>query len=242
MRTALGVGELWKNNNFRSLSQSLLTVALLTVALFPRAQAQTCVLACSDAQISLDENCEAIVTVAMLADTAQCPAGSFVVHVLTAGGDTIDTSPMVTDDEIGVDLVAHVVDVNSGQSCWANITVEDKLPPQIECDCPPVDDPADAAPECVVNCLEAVGDTDPIVTENCSDWELFLISEVIEPICDSNYIRKLTRRYTAVDEAGNVSDTCEQVLFLERIDFDLIEWPDSIEVQCDGNWLDNDGQ
>ena len=247
---SLGRGEFWNTKTFKTLSQSLLTVTLLFVALMPRANAQSCVLACSPAQISLDMYCEAEVTVSMLADTSQCPAGSFVVHVLYAGtSDTIPGSPVVTDAQIGVALDAHVVDVNSGQSCWSSITVEDKLPPQITCNCPPVEDPEDAAPECIVNCLDAVGDSDPVVVENCSTYDLFLVGETIEAICDPQFIRKLTRKYIAVDEAGNYSDTCEQVLFLERIDFSLINWPDSLTiiggnpVLCDGNFQDdnNDG-
>ena len=126
---SLGRGEFWNTKTFRTLSQSLLTVTLLFVALMPRANAQSCVLACSPAQISLDMYCEAEVKVSMLADTLSCPAGSFVVHVLYAGtSDTIPTSPIVTVAEIGVALDAHVVDVNSGQSCWSSITVEDKMP------------------------------------------------------------------------------------------------------------------
>lgn len=243
-RVSLGRGRFWISKPFRTLSLSLLTVAFSIAALAPAAKAQTCALACSGAQISLDENCEAEVTVAMIADTSQCPNGEFVVYVIEVGGDTIPTSPFVNGYNIGMNLYASVYDVNSGQSCWAPITVEDKLPPQITCNCPPVMDPAEAEPECIVNCLDAIGDTEPDLVDNCSDAQIILINETIMPICDPQFIRKLTRKYVAVDEAGNMSDTCEQVFFLERIDFSLIEWPDSLTilggnpVLCDDDFLD----
>ena len=128
---SLGNGENW----YKRLSQSLIAVALLFVALVPRADAQSCQLTCSPAQISLDQQCQAVVTVGMLADTSLCMGGSFVVHVLYAGtSDTVPTSPVVTDAEIGLALDAHVVDEVSGNSCWSSITVEDKMPPMITCD------------------------------------------------------------------------------------------------------------
>ena len=242
---SLGSGRFW-TIPFRTLFLSLLTVALSQTFSPSEVQAQ-CALACSGAQISLDENCQAEVTVAMLADTSQCEDGDFVVYVIEVGGDTIPTSPFVTGDEIGADLYASVYDLESGQSCWAPITVEDKMPPQLSCNCPPVDDPDEADPECIVNCLDAVGNTEPDITDNCGDAEIVLLTETIEPICDDEYIRKLTRRYVAQDESGNISDTCEQVFFLERIDFDLIEWPDSATIIggnpffCDEDFLDEDG-
>ena len=244
---SFGSGRFWTNKLFRTWSQSLLTVALMTAAFLPSTYAQNCALACDGAQISLDEECMAEVTVAMIAaDTTQCPAGDFVVYVLTLADDTIPTSPFVTEDEIGVPLKAVLYDLNSGQSCWSNITVEDKMPPQLTCNCPPVDDPDMATEDCIINCLDAVVYEMPDVEDNCTDATIILLNEVLTPICHPRFIKRMVRTYTSVDEYGNYSDTCMQELYLERIDFGLINWPDSLTVlgmnpvQCDANFLDLD--
>lgn len=187
------------------------------------------------------------ITVAMLADTSECPAGDFVVYVQTLDGVNIPTSPYVTENEIGVPLQAVVYDLNSTNSCWAFITVEDKLPPELTCNCPPVEDPADAAPECIINCLEAINYPGPDVEDNCTDNPtLILLNEFTDTIglCNTNFISRLTRVYTAVDEYGNYSDTCEQVLFLERINFNDVWYPPSFQgadaFECEDGFLDLD--
>ncbi len=248
MKTTVSLGREGHCNEIRkTLSQALLTVALVLAAFLPRVTAQSCVLACHNAQVSLDQQCQALVTVSMLADTLECPEGQFGVYIVTLDGDTIPSSPYVTEAERGDTLIAHVYDLVSGQSCWSYIHVEDKLPPVMDCNCPPVDDPSEASPDCIVNCLEAVNFPPPDIIENCPGGaHTILLNETITPICDSSFIRRLERQYTAVDASGNYADTCTQVLFLHRIDFGLIDWPDSLTVlngnavECDAPFLDED--
>ncbi len=245
MKTTVSLGRDGHCNEIRkTLSQALLTVALVLAAFLPRATAQSCVLACHGAQVSLDQQCLAEIVTSMLADTSQCPGGDFSVHVLTLAGDTIPTSPIVTEAERGLTLIASVFDENSGQSCWSYITVEDKLPPMVSCNCPPVG-PDEVTPECVVNCLEAIVFPVPDLIENCPGGaQIILLSETITPLCHPDFIRRLERTYTAVDASGNYADTCTEVLYLERIDFDLIDWPDSLSIltgnalECDAPFLD----
>lgn len=248
MKTTVSLGrEGHCTEKRKTLSQSLLTVALVLAAFLPQISAQggLCVLACHGAQISLDQNCMAEVTTQMVSNTSGCPGGIFQVHVLTLAGDTIPTSPYVTEDEIGMTLKAVVQDIISGQTCWSIITVEDKLPPTVTCNCPPVADPNDASPDCIVNCLDAVVYPGPQVIDNCPGGvQIILLNEIIVPICHDRFIRRMERQYTAVDASGNYADTCTEVLFLERIDFDLIVWPDSFTVlkgnpfYCDQPFLD----
>lgn len=217
-------------------SHTLLTVILL-IAGFGTAtlNAQSlCALSCDGAQISLNENCMAEVTYPDIADTSQCLNGNFSVHVLTLAGDTIPTSPFVTEAEIGMTLIASVFDSISGNSCWSYITVEDKLPPQIACNCPPGVPDTLLPPECFVNCIDLDLDLfpGPIVTDNCSNTgEIDVVyTQTVETICDPDYIKRITRRYVATDEYGNQSDTCVQVLYSERIDFGDIVFPDSFST------------
>jgi hypothetical protein len=355
-------------------------VILFCLLLFhAKADAQSCVLACHDAQISLDMDCNAEVTHHMISDTSACLAGDYEVHVMTLAGDTLPLSPMVGYNEIGMTLMASVFDVVSGNSCWSTITVEDKMAPLMDCDCAPVtsiegvldvmdltvdiEDPCWAFPpldlppvgggghyydtypfsitvagmytftfagvptdaigaifdgpfdpndvcanliggdddsgsgfdpelmiqlnlvpgdytlvtstwssfgnlgayswavsgpgdivqdieQCIVSCTDVSPIfPGPAIDDNCSGGTTILVDEDLEPICHPLFIQKLTRWYTAVDAAGNYADTCKQVFFLERIDFEAITWPpvwsiaNNNAISCSTPFpdVDNDG-
>ncbi|MDQ3018002.1 MAG: ice-binding family protein, partial [Bacteroidota bacterium] len=91
--------------------------------------------------------------------------------------------------------------------------------------------------------------TGPSAFDNCSDVEIILLDETSTLLCDSLLIRQVSRTYVARDESGNESEPCVVNFFLERIDFSLIEFPDSLTVsngnaiQCNLTFADanNDG-
>src|SRR5678816_2070753 len=118
-----------------SLSASLLLLTLLWQN--PAFSQGNCSLGCHGAQVSLGIDCTAEITVAMIADTSQCTNGDFIVYVITLQGDTLPDAT-VTGANIGQTLIASVYDNISGNSCWSYITVQDKLPPQMDCQCTPV--------------------------------------------------------------------------------------------------------
>jgi hypothetical protein len=123
----------------RLLSLSLSASFLLLTLLWhnPAFSQGNCSLGCHGAQVSLGTDCTAEITVAMIADTSQCTNGDFTVYVITLGGDTIPNAT-VTGAQIGTTLIASVHDALSGNSCWSYITVQDKLPPVLDCQCTPV--------------------------------------------------------------------------------------------------------
>lgn len=73
----------------------------------------------------------------MIGDTSACTNGQFEVFVIELDGDTVPNAT-VTEIHIGTTLIASLYDHISGNSCWSYITVADKLPPSLECDCTPV--------------------------------------------------------------------------------------------------------
>ena len=345
----------------RLLSQSLsASLLLLTLTwLNPVSGQGNCSLGCHGAQVSLGTDCTAEVTLSMIvAETSSCPNGQFVVYVYTLQGDTIPNAT-VTEAQIGMTLIASARDLISGNSCWSYITVQDKLPPQIECECTPVghitgtltaadpstnlsfpcmafapaflvplagnhyydewnfqiaeagmytftfsgtltdglgaiyandfnpasvctnllggdDDSGGGLNPLIViqlnmvpgnyvfvtstwnaantgayswwitgpgdvfnggeDCFKSCSDVDqshplPVVFDNCTDNATpILLNEEIEVLCHPQFVKKLTRQWTAVDASGNHADTCIQVFYLERIDFNDIVFPDSFTV------------
>src|SRR5687768_7504234 len=142
----------------RLLSQSL-TASLLVLTLMwqnPVYSQVNCSLACHGAQVSLGADCIAQITPEMIGDTSQCVGGDFVVYVITLSGDTIEDA-LVGEDEIGMTLIASLVDLNSGNSCWSYITVNDKMNPTLICESD------------TISCLELLVFEPPLAFDNCSD-------------------------------------------------------------------------
>ncbi|MEL6988813.1 MAG: hypothetical protein AAGK97_13445, partial [Bacteroidota bacterium] len=174
----------------------------------------------------------------MVLDTSACLGGSFTVEIFD-GDDLIPTSPMVPGDYIGASLVAKVTDAVSGNNCWSNLLIEDKMPPMVMCE-----------DTTRIPCTSFDNLPDPPATDNCDpNPTVIVLSQTEVPLnCDSLYVKRVERKYTAVDASGNQGDTCTQILLLERVDFDLITWPDSLirlnmnAIACDASYdLDGDG-
>ena len=230
--------EKTKIRSFLSHSAKLFLLVIMTIAT-QNLQSQ-CTMVCHDAQVSLGLNCDAEITYAMVADTIPCPMGNFIVEVYDESGNTlIPTSPVVNNSHIGQTLVAKVIDLVSGNSCWSYILIEDKMPPTVQC----VD-------TLIIPCTSFDNLADPIAIDNCDpNPTVIVLGETEVPLpCDPLYVKRVERQYTAVDSYGNQGDTCTQILLLERVDFALITWPDSLlritgsPVLCDDDYdLNGDG-
>ena len=154
-----------------------------------------CSLACNGStQVSLDSNCQALITAGMiLQDTTSCNMGSFIVEIRDEHENVITTSPIATVDLIGGISSVKIIDTNSGNSCWGFITVEDKLGPIATC---PTSD-------VIINCAAINAFTGPEFIDNCDGvMEPILLSESIETLCDPDFIKTLTRTFTAFDSRG----------------------------------------
>ena len=96
-------------------------------------------LACNDhVNISLDENCEAIVGADDILEGG--PYGCYDFYEVNLFFDAaltqpVPTSPLLTSQNVGQTLYVQVVDPNSnqGNSCWGTLFVEDKVIPDLEC-------------------------------------------------------------------------------------------------------------
>ncbi len=100
------------------------------------AQPTPCALACNGlTQVSLDQNCQAVVTPAMiLNDTlSSCRGGQFSVTIFDKFKKPLVPPNRVTGAQAGQKLQVEIRDLISGNRCWGDILVEDKLPPVIEC-------------------------------------------------------------------------------------------------------------
>jgi subtilisin-like proprotein convertase family protein len=93
----------------------------------------TTTLACNDnVQVSVNENCEAFIGTDMILEGG--PYGCYDDYLVAVEGYGSDFGGVTIDgDAIGETLQVTVTDPTTGNSCWGTISVEDKIPPTIQC-------------------------------------------------------------------------------------------------------------
>lgn len=205
---------------------------LSTLGLSPNQLRAQCALGCNGSiQVSLDANCEAAITPDLVITdfeggmTPSCPAGVFTVQIQDEHGNTLvfplnpDGFPVIDGSLIGQTAFVSITDEVSGNSCWGELTVEDKIPPIIEC----VDIDA-------LFCFEQIDFTPTLQIPECSDVVFDLIgSNVVVNDCNSGLdpeiLKVVTSTYVATDESGNVSEPCTFTYNVLRHPIDLVEGP-----------------
>lgn len=226
-------------NQFSSYLRIPLLMLIGLIALSQNSSAQ-CSLACNaNTQISLNSDCQAVVTPDMILNGSMtsCSLGVFEVVVTDLAGNVIPGSPVVTDAHLGKTWMVSVRDtsVSNGNECWGYITVEDKIAPTITCNpptgpvyCFQIDD---YAPQASDNCSAiAFETTEPLTTlNNCQD-----------PNIPDSILMIVSQSFYAVDASGNVSEECELVIMVSRIeDLEDIDAPDQL-ILADGSNLQCD--
>ncbi|HLP93002.1 MAG TPA: T9SS type A sorting domain-containing protein [Saprospiraceae bacterium] len=119
----------------------------------------------------------------------------------------------VTEADINFTYTYRVTHIPSGNTCQGSIKIEDKLPPVLLCENFTV--PCNA-PDLTPSVLEDDYNVPavPSVTD-CQDVDLTYIDQETPRDCASGLTRTILRKWTAVDESGNVS-TCEQIISFDR--------------------------
>ncbi len=225
------------NFTFRIFEKCLTTILILAGMVFSPAMVNACEMSCGGKQqVSLDENCEAEITAEMILSDggASCAGATFTVNAkLTMNGPAFATGPTVILDGtyIGQELIIEIESDDAGviNRCWGLIELEDKLAPTIECE------------DITVSCSDPEGLMPTFVGTDCDPNPVInLIDQVEEQLCDDNFLKTITKTFTATDNAGFTSDPCTQVITVERIDIDAIEFPENLML-IDDNGLACDG-
>jgi hypothetical protein len=148
-------------------------------------------------------------------------------------GDTVPNATL-TWEHVGQTFKVSVVSVCTGQSCWGFITVEDKLPPVINCIC---SGDVKGEEDCSVNCLQVNQILDghipeelqPYVEDNCGGATLEVTNiEVSYAPCINGYVLV---SWLATDQSGNTS-TCVQYYDIVPIALDSLQFVMIISVNA----------
>lgn len=227
------------NFTFRIFEKCLTTITIMAALLFSPALVNACEMSCGGKQqVSLDENCMAEITPEMILtdDGASCIGATLTVAAkLTMDGPAFEEGATVILDGtyIGQDLVIEVISDDGGiiNRCWGFIELEDKLAPTIECE------------DITVSCSDPDGQMPTFVGTDCDPNPVInLIDLQEEALCDDVYLKTITKTFTATDNAGYTSEPCTQIITVERIDIDAIDFPDNLmtvmmsALECDGDY------
>ncbi|MBR9922245.1 MAG: HYR domain-containing protein [Bacteroidetes bacterium] len=175
-------------------------------------------LTCNDLiTFSLDQNGEVQLNADFLLEGG--PYGCYDDYIIDVEGPTDD---VLDCSHIGEEWIVSVTDPETGNYCWSTIIVEDKLAPVFDCPTTDVE----------ISCTENIEDVPPpTATDNCLVFDIQLVYEetIDDDACDDNTVR-IRRDYIAIDQYGNQSDICSQIVALTRPDD--VDFPDDLEWEC----------
>ena len=181
----------------------------------------------SQINVSLDDNCRTQLTPQQFLSSPLATGVAYQLMVTDHLGNIVPNS-VLTDSHLFTSLTVKVINPCDGNSCWSTINVEDKLGPVIQCD------------TIAIPCFE-LDNYMPLVRDNCSNATVELVAQTITPLtCDPDFIQEVNRRYIAIDEFGNRSTACDQLIQLERFPIDSIVFPDSLTLMNMNNLTCND--
>lgn len=191
---------------------------------------------CNDqVNVSLNADCQALIRPDMILEGPNGQYGPpFTITIAAVNVTNNNTNqPIIT----GPGYFKVTVTNSSGNKCWGNLLVEDKLPPQIEsCACPQ----GNTNPDCQFLCTDidafyagTLSFPVPIVDENCSSYTTLSSDQEITVglPCGAKIIR---RTWVFTDSYGNVSVPCVSDYYFGPVDLtnDVAAPEPNVQMTC----------
>ena len=180
-------------------------------------------------QVSIEQGCESVVTPDMVLEGTYPCFDDYSVVIKDAAGVPLDPPNVVTADHAMQTLTVHLVHPISGNVCWGNILVEDKLAPALTC-------PDDVTIMCTEDPDKKIAGQlvtgEPGVDE-CSDWSRQYTDDYTQYDCADNpgIAEIIVRTFVVSDEWGNQS-TCTHTITKVRGEADQVVWPADKDYNC----------
>ena len=176
---------------------------------------------CNDlVQASIDPTGVAIIGADMVLEGG--PYGcydDYIVEIFNGSGVLIGN--VLACSNIGKTYTVKVTDPDTGNSCWGQITVEDKLPPIVNCT------------NRTVACTQNINQVPkPTVDDNCDNSPTLNLVELVlidDDACDNGQVQ-YRRVYIAYDDYGNTSQPCQEIITVTRPA--AVDFPSDITWQC----------
>ncbi len=187
---------------------------------------------CNDhVQVSFDENCVAEISPDLILEGSYACFDDYRVTLADTFG--VPVANPLGFAQAGHTFVATVEHLESGNTCWGRITLEDKLAPALTCTdlAVPCALP-DLSPAFLADTLGITGGR-PEIKENCTPFTLTYSDTYIDEDCNSQGVSaRLIRIWNAADAFDNQSN-CTQNISLERISLGDLTLPADTILPCD---------
>lgn len=183
----------------------------------------TTTLSCNDqVQASLDANGQAVIGADMILEGGPYSCyDNYVVIIYDINMNPLGNT--LTCADIGTTFTVKVTDPVTGNSCWGQIIVEDKLPPILEC--------SDRNIHCSAK-VNAV--PPPPAFDNCDTspgLSMAGLTLVDNDACDDG-VAKYRREWVATDASGNEA-ACVEFITIHRAK--VVNFPNDIVWHCEQN-------
>ncbi|MFK8006772.1 MAG: HYR domain-containing protein [Saprospiraceae bacterium] len=176
--------------------------------------------------LSLDENCQAIITADQILEGNNY--GCYDDYIITsedANGNIIPGN-LIDITHVGTTITVTITDPVTGISCWGEVYVEDKVIPEFDC-------PADITIACSENAVPALTGA-PVIT-SCELSHTVTSDDVFTDFGQCSDPRAMIERtWTVTDDSGN-SATCVQIITIAAVDLADVTFPDDL---IDGDALE----
>ena len=174
----------------------------------------------SDLQMSIGPSGVLVITPEMVLSEPKMRYDSFRVNIKGRGGN------MVTCADVNKTIMVEVINTYTGNKCWSNFLIEDKLHPLVSC-------LSDTLP-CYVNPDTVDYSAYVQATDNCDDSvDLFLEYIIDDFSCDPYFSSRVDLTWTATDDQGNQS-TCSSSIYFEKRGLASVIFPNDTAVSCTG--------
>jgi len=169
-------------------------------------------------QVSIGPNGYEVLTPQLILADVYTDYSPFVVTIQGLPADTVYC------DQVNTTVMVTVTDTRNGNSCWSNISIEDKLDPVIVCT-------NDTFP-CYIHQDSVDYSVYATATDNCdSNVKTYYNYKLNTFFCDPNFTKMVTLEWIAEDDNGN-KDTCTSVVLFEKLDIADAVFPRDTTIYC----------
>ena len=210
-----------------TLPAILLTLLMMILPGTMQLNAQAyCTMICNDdISVSIGNDCEATILYDMILEDGDnsrtcSPNGrwGFTIIVFDENDIELPTSPMIPFEYVGRTIRAKAKHWATGNACWTNVTLVDKILPKLTC-----------PPNQTIACTASA---DPSITgsaqaTDCSELS-FSYEDTFTDLNCGNPIAQISRKWTVSDVGGN-RDFCTQIISIAQPSISQVVFPTNID-------------
>lgn len=185
------------------------------------------VIACNDlVHVSLDASCEAEITADMVLEGNYICYDDYSVQLsYPFGTNTYPGQNIIDETHIGYTFGYTLVHLISGNVCWGEVQVEDKIAPSVDC-------PGTVQILCTQDADNLLL-TGTVAATDCSSYSAEYSDEIFQYDCaeDALLAQRIIRTWIVTDAYGN-SSSCVQEIEVLRGQIDHVSFPSNADFYC----------